>query len=142
MKSHPLLSLMASALLLGIGLLPGFPLLVFLVLAGLMSGLGYLMQEQTARRDQAEAAAEARRQSGDALCEQGRQLPYFGLAPCQTDRPERPQPRDYEPGLRERLVQRLGLSYFFPRRPNYMASGFFDVFEGLGGVFVISVLFV
>jgi hypothetical protein len=80
--------------------------------------------------------AAARRQSGDALCEQGRQLPYFGLRACQSDRPERPQPRDYEPGLGERLVQRLGLSYFFPRRPNYLASGFFDAFEGLGGVMI------
>ncbi len=51
---------MAAGLLLAIGLLPGFPLPVFVVLAGLMSGLGYVMQlraRDAATRAQADATA-------------------------------------------------------------------------------------
>ncbi|MBY6093000.1 flagellar biosynthesis protein FlhA [Maritimibacter alkaliphilus] len=37
---------MASALLLGIGLLPGFPMPIFVLLTGLMAGLGWTMQRR------------------------------------------------------------------------------------------------
>ena len=37
---------MAGGLLAGMGLLPGFPLFVFLILAGLMGGLGWYIQQQ------------------------------------------------------------------------------------------------
>jgi flagellar biosynthesis protein FlhA len=66
LTSFPKALYMASALLVGIGMLPSFPLLVFLALAGLMTGLGYMMQQQASHREQAEAAAEAHRRSGDA----------------------------------------------------------------------------
>ncbi len=57
---------MAAALLLGIGLLPGFPLPVFLVLSGIMSGLGYVMQR---RASEAKAQA-ARREAQSAKAEE------------------------------------------------------------------------
>ncbi|MEI4485505.1 flagellar biosynthesis protein FlhA [Frigidibacter sp. MR17.14] len=50
---------MAAALLLGIGLLPGFPFLVFLLLAALMAGLGRMVEGQAAAREKAEAAETA-----------------------------------------------------------------------------------
>lgn len=59
LSNFPKALYMASGLLLVIGLLPGFPTLVFLVLAGLMSSLGYTMQSQARDRTQADARAEA-----------------------------------------------------------------------------------
>ncbi|WP_241560068.1 flagellar biosynthesis protein FlhA [Solirhodobacter olei] len=66
LTSFPKALYMASALLVGIGLLPSFPLLVFLALAALMSGLGYMMQQQTVRKQEEEETADARRKSGEA----------------------------------------------------------------------------
>lgn len=42
---------MASGLLFGIGLLPGFPMLVFVSLAALMVGLGYFVQRQAQEKE-------------------------------------------------------------------------------------------
>lgn len=50
---------MASALLFGIGMLPGFPVGVFAVLAVLMTGLGYAMMRQAQAAEAAAARAEA-----------------------------------------------------------------------------------
>ncbi len=66
LSNFPKALYMAAGLLLMIGLLPGFPLLVFLFLAGLMAGLAYLMQHQTRRRDAAEAAAEEKRKTRES----------------------------------------------------------------------------
>ncbi len=49
---------MAGALLFAIGMLPGFPVAVFVVLAGLMAGSGYLLQQRS-REDAEKSAAEA-----------------------------------------------------------------------------------
>ncbi len=66
---------MAAALLFGIGLLPGFPLLVFTLLAGLMAGLGYAMQGQAVARDRAaETEAEAARAQGASEAETTQEL--------------------------------------------------------------------
>ena len=61
LSNFPKALYMAAALLAMIGLLPGFPIVVFTVLAGLMAGLGRAMQQQTERRAAADAAAEVRR---------------------------------------------------------------------------------
>ncbi|MCZ4262763.1 flagellar biosynthesis protein FlhA [Limimaricola sp. G21655-S1] len=47
---------MAAGLLCGIGLLPGFPLPVFVILAAMMAGLGYVMDRETKARVLREAA--------------------------------------------------------------------------------------
>ncbi|WP_274962881.1 flagellar biosynthesis protein FlhA [Thioclava electrotropha] len=60
LSNFPKALYMAAVLLFGIGLLPGFPIVVFFALAGLLAGLGYVMQEQAALRASDEAAAEAR----------------------------------------------------------------------------------
>ncbi|PFG61904.1 flagellar biosynthesis protein FlhA [Thioclava sp. ES.031] len=60
LSNFPKALYMAAVLLAGIGLLPGFPIVVFFALAGLLAGLGWLMQEQAALRASDEAAAEAR----------------------------------------------------------------------------------
>ncbi|WP_102224504.1 flagellar biosynthesis protein FlhA [Acidimangrovimonas sediminis] len=59
LSSFPKALYMAGALLAGIGLLPGFPTLVFLAMAALMAGLGYKMQEQAKTRAADAARAEA-----------------------------------------------------------------------------------
>ncbi|KAF0674623.1 flagellar biosynthesis protein FlhA [Profundibacterium mesophilum] len=46
---------MASVLLFGIGLLPGFPVLIFVLMAALMAGLGIYMQRQARDAQEAEA---------------------------------------------------------------------------------------
>ncbi|APX90982.1 flagellar biosynthesis protein FlhA [Brevirhabdus pacifica] len=57
---------MAAGLLLAIGTLPGFPLAVFLVLAAMMSGLGYVMQRRTARATASAAAEASAKKTADA----------------------------------------------------------------------------
>ncbi|MFC2970534.1 flagellar biosynthesis protein FlhA [Acidimangrovimonas pyrenivorans] len=65
LSNFPKALYMAAALLFGIGLLPGFPFLVFTALAGLMSGLGYAMQRQAAERELAQAREEAAKRAGE-----------------------------------------------------------------------------
>lgn len=55
--SFPKALYMAAGLSFVIGLLPGFPFMVFLGLSAAMTALGYLMQTRLAERDRAEAAA-------------------------------------------------------------------------------------
>ena len=50
---------MAACLLLGIGLLPGFPLGVFVAMAMMMAGLGLFMQRQAAAAERAETRSNA-----------------------------------------------------------------------------------
>ncbi|SFP65231.1 flagellar biosynthesis protein FlhA [Tranquillimonas alkanivorans] len=58
---------MAAALLLGIGLLPGFPFLVFAVLAAMLSGLGWAMQRHAAQAEaEADRARTAAERAGEA----------------------------------------------------------------------------
>ncbi|MHA6345267.1 flagellar biosynthesis protein FlhA [Roseivivax sp. CAU 1761] len=53
---------MAAALLLAMGLLPGFPLAIFALLSGAMAGSGYLLSRQFAREDR-KAAADAMKEA-------------------------------------------------------------------------------
>lgn len=57
---------MAAGLLLGIGLLPGFPLGVFAVMAATLAGLGVFMQRQAASAVRAERSASAEAESAAA----------------------------------------------------------------------------
>ena len=50
---------MAATLLLGIGLLPGFPLMVFAILSALMAGTGYYIQTSNETLDQEKQTTEA-----------------------------------------------------------------------------------
>ncbi|ETX28914.1 flagellar biosynthesis protein FlhA [Roseivivax isoporae] len=61
---------MAGALLLGMGLLPGFPLAVFVVLAALMAGTGVLLDRQTRRDARTKAVAEKRAKDTPQLTEE------------------------------------------------------------------------
>jgi flagellar biosynthesis protein FlhA len=57
---------MAASLLLGIGLLPGFPLLVFTLLASLMVGLGYYIQKYAVTLEQEKQLAEEEQLASEA----------------------------------------------------------------------------
>ncbi|MEI4472002.1 flagellar biosynthesis protein FlhA [Frigidibacter sp. MR17.24] len=56
LSTFPKALYMAAALLLGLGLLPGFPFLVFLLLAAIMAALGRVVETQAAERERAAAA--------------------------------------------------------------------------------------
>ncbi|MGR3756829.1 MAG: flagellar biosynthesis protein FlhA [Tranquillimonas sp.] len=72
--SYPKALYMAAALLLGIGLLPGFPLIVFLVLAGAMAGLGWAMQRSaTTAEEQVEEQRKQAEREGAAEAEDSMQ---------------------------------------------------------------------
>ncbi|MGR3321930.1 MAG: flagellar biosynthesis protein FlhA [Pseudooceanicola sp.] len=58
---------MAAALLMGIGLLPGFPTFVFTLLAVLMAGLGLVMQRQAEKAVKARERAEAVQARAEAV---------------------------------------------------------------------------
>ncbi|WP_334062614.1 flagellar biosynthesis protein FlhA [Limimaricola cinnabarinus] len=61
---------MAAGLLCGIGLLPGFPLPVFVILAAMMAGLGYVMSREAKARSARETAqAMASEQAAEAPSE-------------------------------------------------------------------------
>ena len=66
LSKFPKALFMASALLFGIGLLPGFPTFVFAVLAMLMTGLGLTMHRQAEATRRAAARAEAATQRAEA----------------------------------------------------------------------------
>ncbi|MEM9475681.1 MAG: flagellar biosynthesis protein FlhA [Pseudomonadota bacterium] len=57
LSSYPKALYMAAALLFGIGLLPGFPMVIFAFLAILLAGLGYATQTAAVASAEAEAAA-------------------------------------------------------------------------------------
>ena len=65
LKSYPKALYMASALLLGIGMLPGFPLVIFALLALLLAGLGYITQQTQA--DAAEVEKDAKTETDEAV---------------------------------------------------------------------------
>ncbi|KFE35675.1 flagellar biosynthesis protein FlhA [Thioclava atlantica] len=74
LSNFPKALYMAAVLLFGIGLLPGFPIVVFVALAGLLAGLGWVMQDQAATRASAEAAAQAKEaQSEETAAESAQQ---------------------------------------------------------------------
>ncbi len=56
---YPKALYMAGALLFGIGLLPGFPIVIFSSLAGMLAGLGYFIQVKAPKETGAGAATEA-----------------------------------------------------------------------------------
>ncbi|GHF36038.1 flagellar biosynthesis protein FlhA [Seohaeicola zhoushanensis] len=66
LSNFPKATFVAAGLLLGIGMLPGFPLFVFMLLAGAMAGLGVYMQRLTKREKAASARAETERQRNEA----------------------------------------------------------------------------
>jgi len=78
LSNFPKALYMAALLLLGIGLLPGFPLVVFALLAAAMVGLGYMIQ-----RNAVEAAEEKRR--ADALEAQNNAAPEGDSNPMRLD---------------------------------------------------------
>lgn len=61
---------MAAGLLTGMGLLPGFPLIVFLVLGGLMAGLGWYIQQQEEKVAEAKRRAEIETERAGAVAEE------------------------------------------------------------------------
>ena len=63
---YPRALFMAGALLFGIGLLPGFPLIIFAILAALMAGIGYTLNERPLGvTDPSEREAEKTEDAGD-----------------------------------------------------------------------------
>jgi flagellar biosynthesis protein FlhA len=78
LSNFPKALYMAALLLFGIGLLPGFPTVIFTLLAGAMAGLGYLIQRRAA-----EAAVEKSR--ADALAEQEKDAPEADANPMRLD---------------------------------------------------------
>lgn len=61
---------MAAGLLMGMGLLPGFPLLVFAILAGLMAALGWYIQQQEEKAAEAKRRAEIEKERAGAVSEE------------------------------------------------------------------------
>ncbi|RVV96967.1 flagellar biosynthesis protein FlhA [Mesobaculum littorinae] len=61
---------MAAALLLGIGLLPGFPLMIFLTLAAMMAGLGLVMKRSADAAEAAERRRAAQAEAGPTAAEE------------------------------------------------------------------------
>ena len=78
LSNFPKALYMAALLLFGIGLLPGFPLLVFALLAGAMACLGVVLQ-----RTAADAAVEKAR--ADAMEEQKKAMPDADANPMRLD---------------------------------------------------------
>jgi len=78
LSNFPKALYMAALLLFGIGLLPGFPLAVFALLAAAMGGLGYVIQKRAA-----EAAADKAR--ADAQAEQMTAAPEADTNPMRLD---------------------------------------------------------
>ncbi|MGJ8544687.1 MAG: flagellar biosynthesis protein FlhA [Sulfitobacter sp.] len=78
LSNFPKALYMSALLLFGIGLLPGFPLFVFALLAAAMSGLGFMIQ-----RNAAEAAVEKSRV--DAIAAQEKAAPEADSNPMRLD---------------------------------------------------------
>lgn len=78
LSNFPKALYMSSLLLFGIGLLPGFPLFVFTLLAAAMSGLGYFIQINAAK-------AADQKTKADALEEQKKAAPESDTNPMRLD---------------------------------------------------------
>lgn len=61
---------MAAGLLMGMGLLPGFPLVVFAALSGLMAALGWYIQQQEEKATEARRRAEIEKERAGAVSEE------------------------------------------------------------------------